>query len=160
MIATLTKPAPLRRRAVKPRPLMPLSAVMWRLDRSENEVLALIEEGSLLWAFDIREPKAVRTAPRVLSQSVKEFLSGHCSSADDEVTEWQNVAKMIFPNQPTIVTCELARLLNCGRQHAMNLLYARQFKVAPGSHIRRGPGGSPWIEIASVKEWLRKRRMF
>ncbi|MCX6924556.1 MAG: hypothetical protein NT154_15280, partial [Verrucomicrobia bacterium] len=148
MIATLTKPSPSRRHAVKPRPLMPISAVQWRLDLSENEVVALIEEGELLFAFDIREPKAVRTAPRVLTQSVQDFLSGHCSSADDEETEWQNVAKMIFPDRPTIVTCELARLLNCGRQHAMNLLYARQFKVAPGSRIRRGPGGSAWIETA------------
>jgi hypothetical protein len=47
---------------------------------------------------------------------------------------------------------------NCGREHALNLVYARQFRIVPGHHIRPGPGSS-YIETASVKEFLLKRRM-
>jgi hypothetical protein len=149
---------PLPANSIEPRPLMPLSAVIWRLDRPENEVMALVEEGLLLWCFDVKEPKATRPAPRVLTQSVQDYLAGNPPSAEDEETAWPRVASLIFPDKPTMGTCELAQSLNCGRQHAMNLVYARQFRIVPGHHIRPGPG-SPYIETASVKAWLLNRRM-
>ena len=152
--------APPRRRSVKPRPLMPLSAVEWRLDRHEYEVITMIEEGELLWAFDVRAPKASHAELRVLTQSVQDYLAGRCSLADkDEDADWQRVARLIFPDQPSIVTGELTRSLSCGRQHAINLVYGRQFRLVPGSAIRPGPGGSPRLETASVAGWLRKRRV-
>jgi hypothetical protein len=121
--------------------------------------MAMIEEGLLLWCFDVKEPKATRPAPRVLTQSVQDFLAGNRPSAEDQEAEWQRVANLIFPDKPSICTCELAQALNCGRQHTMNLIYAKQFRLAPGRRIRPGPGGSAQIETASVKEWLLKRRM-
>ena len=143
--------------SIKPRPLMTLSTVIWRLDRPEKEVTAMVQEGLLLWCFDVKQPKSMRAALRVLTQSVQDYLAGNRPSAEDEETAWPCVASLIFPDKPTICTCELAQALNCGRQHAMNLVYARQFRIVPGHHIRPGPG-SPYIETASVKAWLRKRR--
>ena len=152
--------APPQRRSVKPRPLMPLSAVMWRLDRHEHEVMTMIQEGHLLWVFDVRAPKASRVDLRVLNQSVQDYLAGRCPFIEkDEDADWQRVARLIFPDKPSIVTGELTRSLNCGRQHAINLVYGRQFRLVPGSAIRPGPGGSPRVETASVATWLRKRRV-
>jgi hypothetical protein len=136
-----------------------MSAVMWRLDRRENEIIAMIEEGLLLWAFDVRTPRAKLPEPRVLTESVEHYLAGKAAYAAEEETEWQRVVSLIFPEKPTISTWELQRTLNCGRQHAINLFYARQFRAARGTRIRRGPGGSPQVETASVAEWLWKRRM-
>jgi hypothetical protein len=147
------------RRTVKPRPLMPLSAVMWRLDCRENEVKAMIEEGLLLFAFDIRAPKALKPEPRVLTESVENYLAGKTAYAAEDETEWHRVAGLIFPDKPTISTLELQRVLNCGRQHAINLFYARQFRHARQARPRRGPGGSPQIETASAVDWLWERRM-
>jgi hypothetical protein len=161
-VESLNRPLPMRQElpghSVKPRPLMPISAVTWRLDRHENEVLAMIEEGELLFAFDVRSPKALKSSPRVLAQSVEDYLAGN-RPREDEQTEWQRVASLIFPDKPVLVKYELARLLNCGRQHATDLVYARQFRLVPGSRIRPGPGGSAQIETASVQEWLLRRRM-
>lgn len=55
------------------RPLVPLAAVTMFLDKSAREVLALIEQGELRWAFDIRSSKAERREVRVLRQSLFEF---------------------------------------------------------------------------------------
>jgi hypothetical protein len=161
--------------AIQVRPLMPLQAVMWRLDLDEPEVITLIDSGELLWAFDVRTPRAERPSVRVLTQSVEKYLAGFGGgklpvsgnlnllgenfAAGDEEAEWLEVAAQILPDKQAIVTCEIARALNCGRQMAHDLVNANQFRLMPGSVIRRGPGGSPKIETASVAEWLRKRRM-
>jgi hypothetical protein len=162
-VESLNRPLPMRQglpgHSVKPRPLMPIAAVMWRLDRHENAVLAMIEEGELLFAFDVRAPKALKPSPRVLAQSVEDYLAGNRPRDEDEQTEWRRIVSLIFPDKPVLVKYELARLLNCGRQHATDLVYARQFRLVPGSRIRPGPGGSAQIETASVEKWLLKRRM-
>jgi hypothetical protein len=114
LLRTLPTRQPLPANSIEPRPLMPISAVIWRLNRPEKEVMALLDEGLLLWCFDVKEPKATRPAPRVLTQSVQDYLAGNCPPAEDEETEWQRVASLIFPDKPTIGTCELAQSLNCG----------------------------------------------
>ncbi|HZQ47003.1 MAG TPA: hypothetical protein VFC07_08330 [Verrucomicrobiae bacterium] len=55
------------------RPLVPLAAVAMFLNKSAREVLALIEDGKLRWAFDIRSAKASRREVRVLRQSLFEY---------------------------------------------------------------------------------------
>jgi len=54
------------------RPLLPLSAVAMFLNKSAREILALIEDGKLRWAFDIRSAKSSRREIRVLRQSLFE----------------------------------------------------------------------------------------
>lgn len=105
-------------------------------------------------------PVAERPAIRALTESVQDLVDGRARQFPDEETEWEHVAGLIFPDKPAIVTCELARALNCGRQLAMDLVHARQFRLVPGApRIRPGPNGSPQIETTSAKEWLQKRRM-
>lgn len=146
-------------RGTEPRPLMSMSAAMWRLDLNEDGVMVLIEEGALLWAFNIAGPGAERSAVRILTESIEDLVFSRKRPYLEDEAEWQRVAKLIFPAKPTIVTCELARSLNCGRQCAMNLVHARQFRTVAGTRIRPGPGGAAQIVTASAKQWLRKRRI-
>ena len=138
---------------------MPMSAVMWRLDLDEDDVLVLIDEGALLWAFDIAGHRAERRTVRVLTESVEDLVFRRKRPYTDDESEWQHVAGLVFPDKPTIVTCELARSLNCGRSYTMNLVHAGEFKLVPGNIPRPGPNGSAQIVTASAKAWLRKRRM-
>jgi hypothetical protein len=160
MNATLpqqTTPAPIQ--AAEPRPLMPISAVMTWLDLDEDDVLGLVEEGALPWAFDIASDSAQRRAIRVLAESVWDLTRKQTRSYGDEESEWKRVAGLIFPAKETIVVCELARALNCCRGLARMMVQAKQFCLVPGSICRPGPGGSPQIVTASAAEWLRKRRV-
>lgn len=133
---------------------------MWRLDVNENRVRSLIEEGWLLWAFNIAlNADGLRQWGRVLTQSVENFLAGPVGASEAE-SDWRTVASLIFPAKPAIVTCELARSLNCSREQARRLISAGQFQIVPGTRCRRGPGGAAQVVTASAVEWLRKRRLF
>jgi hypothetical protein len=151
--------APARPTGTEPRPLMPMSAVMWRLDLDEDDVLVLIEEGALLWAFDIAGPRAERRTVRVLTESIEDLVFSRKRPYTDDESEWQRVAGLIFPDRPSIVTCELARSLNCGRDYIMNMVHAREVKTVPGTRMRKGPNGSAQVMSASAKAWLRRRRL-
>jgi hypothetical protein len=154
--AVSTPPA----RQFAPRPLMSMSAVTWRLDCNEQKVRTLIEEGRLLWAFAVGlDPLATIHSVRVLTKSVEDYLAGNTTPSGDEEAEWESVRHLIFPDKTTVVTAELERVLNCGKQHVHNLINAGQFRLAPGSRCRPGPGGSHRIVTASVAEWLRQRRL-
>jgi hypothetical protein len=52
--------------------LVPISAVAMFLNRTSREVMSLIENGKLRWAFDIRSATASRREVRVLRQSLFE----------------------------------------------------------------------------------------
>ncbi len=120
MFSTLlipTKPKRRRRRRARPvivapvprafdfgftarRPLVPLRAVTMFLNMNAREVLALIEEGKLRWAFDIRSGKAQRREVRVLRQSLFEFTGLHAPTAradNAEREEFLKVIELILP---------------------------------------------------------------
>ena len=84
------------------RPLVPLPAVMMFLDRSANEVIELIEDGKLRWAFDIRTTKAGSREVRILRQSLFEYTGLYVREpeADKLVTEKEEereIMNLILP---------------------------------------------------------------
>ena len=160
MIATIPAiTSPARPSGTEPRPLMGMSSVMWRLDLDEDRVLVLIDEGALLWAFDIASPGMKSRTVRVLTESVEDLVHSRKRLYAEDESEWQRVASLIFPDKPSIVTYELARSLNCGGQWVLDMVHAREFKLVHGNIPRCGPNGSAQIVTASAKAWLRKRRM-
>jgi hypothetical protein len=82
------------------RPLVPLPAVSMFLDLTAKEVLALIEEGKLRWAFDIRTAHSGRREVRVLRQSLFEF-TGLCdrprSAQTGDAAEFREISELILP---------------------------------------------------------------
>ena len=55
------------------RPLMSIPMVMCRLDLDEDDVLILIEDRALAWAFDIAGRGARRRTIRVLTENVEDL---------------------------------------------------------------------------------------
>ena len=143
----------------EPRPLMPMSALMWRLDLDEKDVVVLIETQALLWSFNIAMPGCQRRAIRVLTESVENLVYSRKGPHADEESEWKRVARLIFPDKAIVTTGELARSLNCRADHIMHLVAAREIKLQPGTSYHRGPKGSAQFVTANAVTWLRKRRL-
>jgi len=82
------------------RPLVPLAAAMLFLNKNSKQVLALIEDGQLRWAFDIRRAGVERREVRVLRQSLFEFTGLHApptERAGDTETEFAEIMEKILP---------------------------------------------------------------
>jgi hypothetical protein len=82
------------------RPLVPLPFVRMILDKSTREVMELIEDGKLRWAFDLRSAAAERREVRVLNQSLFEYvglLNRKPSSNGGEETEFTEIMDLILP---------------------------------------------------------------
>jgi hypothetical protein len=143
------------------RPLVPIEAIMVLLDKSEDDVLNLIECGFLRWAFNIAAPDAERRELRVYRESVLDYLhDAHQQSsyyAFDPDAALERVITAILPpgTQPTFTASKFARRLTCSSQHVLNLIDAR---VIPTMTVRRrGPNGSPLIERFGARAFLRSR---
>lgn len=142
-------------RQLQPRPLMPIEAVMWRVDRTEDEILLLIESGVLTWTFDIATAQAKRKDLRMLTLEIQELaLFGRCSQR-----RWEDVLPFLVPlHRASLAPAEVARLLGCSHGHVMHLVEGRNFRLTtPG--YRRGPGGAAGIAVQSLAEWLRERQV-
>jgi len=75
-------------------PLIPFAAVTTRLGRTARDINALVEEGKLCWAFDIRSARARRREVRVLSQSLVDYI-GDRSRRDSKGTGDWDVARVV-----------------------------------------------------------------
>jgi hypothetical protein len=151
-----------RRRIRFHRPLVSVWTALTLIggDRPE-EIIALIEEGQLRFAFDIRTKKAQVREIRILGQSINEFLAGDPAPAISEQDDFNLAMQAVFPAaMPAIPAFEIARAWNASRDHVLNLCRGRELSLVKGARIRRGRGGSPMVEMRSATEFLRQRRVF
>ena len=163
------------------RPLVPWPAVLMFLNQRPAKVLALIEEGKLRWAFDIRSAGAVTREIRVLRQSLFEYtrlcVPDEKLDESDE-REFAGIIDLILPPddvpkagrkaarapvfalakplEAALRGTEVARCFSCSPQHVLKLVREKSLRVAEGC---RTAHGSPAVTRASVAEFLRKRRM-
>jgi hypothetical protein len=81
------------------RPLVPLPSVCLFLNKTAQQVRALIEEGKLAWAFDIRSSKAEHREARVLRKSLLEYTDRPPRLDDTPETEsdCSKVIDLILP---------------------------------------------------------------
>jgi hypothetical protein len=124
------------------------------LARNEDEILAMIEDGSLLYAFDLSlEPKlAKQRALRVLPHCVDDFIAGRSCEF-----EWPAVARLLVPHDHPILTgLEVQHVCNVSCAHVTALI-RRKFLTAV-KNGRPGPGGSPRITTESFLRFLQDRR--
>src|ERR1035437_4050283 len=82
------------------KPLMPVRGVMSLVERNEDQVLALIEDGSLAWAWDVAlDPKRGRCRElRVLPGCVADYLRGQTCSL-----EWADVLSLLLPHDESVI---------------------------------------------------------
>jgi sugar phosphate isomerase/epimerase len=144
------------------RPLVSVWTVLAVSDlKSEDAVLEAIDDGRLLYAFDIARPNANRRLVRVLASSVVDFVEGRKPPNNSEAQEWQKVLRQIFPvTSPTIVAKEIAIAWNVSSTHIINLIEQKLLRLdANGSPWHGGRGGSPRVEYASATDFLKTRRL-
>lgn len=155
MISITTKPLKFKR------PLVSVWTVLSVCDlKSEDDVMVAIEEGRLLFAFNIASREAKSRLVRVLAASVCDFVSGRQLPNLSEADEWRQVVNLIFPvPAPSIPAKEIALAWNISGTHILSLCDQKLLRVAKGSPRRTGLGGSPHVEYQSAVEFLKKRRI-
>ena len=127
-------------------------------DRPE-EIIALIENGELLFAFDVGSKRAKTREIRILGSSINEFLAGRPAPAISEQEDFNLAMQAVFPApKPAIPAFEIARAWNACPGHIINLCRGRELNLVKGARIRRGRGGSPMVTMGSAVEFLRQRR--
>ena len=160
MTATLQRKLPLADATLCP--VLTISGVRSELPgHDEDDVLALIEEGALEFAWNIalRVGDGIRREPIVLKKCVAHYLA----SGGARPLNWTDARafKEFFngDEKPFIYGTTLKLLWNCSGTHIIALIEARELKVQPGTTWDRGPGNSPVITRASVEGFLKRRRM-
>ena len=135
------------------KPLLPVRGVVSLVDRNEAQVLAMIEEGSLLWAFDVAlDPKSGHCRElRVLPAAVAAYLRGEACSFD-----WPDVFSLLVTDSPTVLAREVSHVLNVSSTHVYNLIGRKA--LVSCSRQKTGPFGSARIPTDSFAQFLKNRR--
>ena len=136
------------------RPLLPIQGVMSLVAMTQDQALALIDEGKLLWAWDLglQHKRARRRLLRVLPACVADFLvSREC------LLEFQDVLSQLLPPTGAAVTvASVSMLLNVTNDFVYALASRGELKLL--TRCRKGPGGSARISVPSFIEFLKQRR--
>jgi hypothetical protein len=137
------------------KPLLPLRGVMALLDRSKEEVLELLENGRLLWAWDVSLiPREGRKRElRILPAAVADYISGRQCQLD-----WEDVLRLLLPHDgPAILSSDISRVLNVSGTHLYDL--ARRKVLSPCSTWRAGRGGFARFPAKTFVDFLKSRRV-
>jgi hypothetical protein len=138
------------------RPMFTIRGAVSVLDRNEDKLLTLIENGDLLWAFDLAlvPERAHSHELRILPQCVEDFQHGRKSAL-----EWDEVARLVVPHdEPVISSLQIQRSCNVCSAHVTALARRKQLEVV--SKGRTGPCGSAWFTTASFLAFLQRRRFY
>jgi len=156
-------------------PMVDIAAVRAALGVNEDEVLDLIEDGQLAWAWDISTKGTGKAEMRIFARSVSAYQNaqGGLRSVANEFT-FDEVVHFVFGlSRPWLWGREIARAFNCSSEHVLNLVREGSLKLLPGHMVpngkpfrqdagtlgwRRGPGGSPCVAYESVLRFLKARR--
>ncbi len=164
-MVSLSPPATSLPRISLEAPLVSLDTARSALGLTTEQVLNLIDDGSLTWGFNLaRFPAASRVAVRVLAQSLADFQQGRETVS---ASDFRAVFLLIFPqvNPPragivrTIRATLVARQFSLQSHTLMRLVDAGLMRLAPGTARHSGPTGSPLIVLTSVAEFLEERRI-
>ena len=138
-------------------PLCSVGTAKGLLRLHEWQVGTLVDDGSLL-AFDIRLPKAQKRELRILTASVTARLQRPEAPAGLTLPEAITlVLAAVGHEKPWLTGLEIKGLINCSRQHVINLVACGELPAAPSGRARRGPGGSPVVARETFARWLSGR---
>jgi hypothetical protein len=126
------------------------------MDRSEDEILAAIESGALPFAWHIGSSHADRREIRVWRESLLEFLEGR---KPEPIGEGE-VMRRILPQQDTIKSTQLQRVLSCSSTLVHQLFEEGCFgALAVERPKESGPHSALTFQRGRVDAWLRGRRV-
>lgn len=124
------------------------------LDKNEDQVLRMVQDGSLAWAFNVASfPQRGQSMElRILPACVADYLRGQTCSL-----EWTDVLGLLLPHDdPLILAKDITRVLNVSSTHLYHLV--RRKVLTPCSAWRRGPGGCARFRRNSFVQFLKDRR--
>jgi hypothetical protein len=136
------------------KPLLSLRAVGSLVDKPPRKVGELIESGEIAWAFALsldQKPGRDRYI-RALPAAVADYLKGRACEL-----QWKDVIGLMLPDAPTILACEITRILNVSSDHTYHLIDGKQIIACPTTR-RPGPGGSARVPRKSFIQFLQQRR--
>lgn len=131
--------------------MMNKRAVMSILDCRAGLVEALVEDGKLLWTFDVRSKKAKRKDLRVLFESVAAYAA---NTAQPSAREAFN--RILSRDVVELTGPEVRRALNISDMHLVKLVREGEVKYRPGKNLGRGPLGM--FSVESLISFLKRRR--
>lgn len=167
MRATLPIPASRQRQLPladpRIRPTVGMDGAKHLLDLSEDEILALLEDGRILFAWNIGLGEDRREV-RILRHSLDDYLARlTCppNQARPQLSE-DAARKLLLPpghDKPFLTNGQIQRALNCVSDHVLHLVDAKALTLQPGTKYMRGPNGSALVTVASFGQFLTARRL-
>ena len=153
------------------RPLCDVKAAMFLLDRDEDGVLHLIEDGQLEFAFNVAMPGADARELRIWSGSIRKYVAAGivnrlpADQVDDSVraksskisTVDQVVADILPGMGVEITAVALKRAFNCSSTHVHNLIGAGALEEI--AHADRKQTNTRWVARESAIRFLKTRRV-
>jgi hypothetical protein len=125
------------------------------MDRTKGEVLEMVEDGSILWVWDVAlSPRDGRKRElRILPGAVADYLSGRQCQLN-----WEHVLRLLLPHDgPVILSSDISRVLNVSVTHLYDL--ARRKVLIPCSTWRVGRGGYARFPAKTFVDFLKARRV-
>ena len=125
----------------------------------EDDILAMIEDGQLAWAWNIGlgEARYIRIYPACIEHYKKTGGSRPQAVVDLDLVITTLLAQ--HRGKPWIKSTTLALILNCGSTHIINLIEAKALSIVPGTTWGTGPTGAALVTPASFKQFLIARRL-
>lgn len=126
-------------------PMLDIAAVRAALGVGEDDVLNLIEDGHLAWAWDIATKGAVKAEMRILAQTVVSYQQALVNGVRTDELPFAEVVKIVFigaHQRPWLWGRELVRAFNCSSEHVLNLIREGSLNLLPGHSVpgAAGPG--------------------
>src|ERR1039457_4852842 len=115
---SVSQPATMPRQRSKP--LLPVRGVMSFVEKTEDQVLQMVEDGKLAWAWDVTlDPKRARSKElRILPACVANCLRGQACQL-----EWDDVLRLLLPgDQPVLLATDIIHVLNVSSTHLYHLI--------------------------------------
>ena len=141
------------------RPLIPMKAAVVLLDRSEDEVLALIDLGELTWAWDISSEAAERREVRIWRESLLCHMQNDAGLRDSHAKLPEaSVLNFLLPHSgEEIRSTHLQRLFTASQGHIQHLI---DQKLLHGlNDPKTGRNGYVRVTRASFLAFMRSRRI-
>lgn len=135
--------------------MLPVRGAASVIDKTPDEILALIDTGELLWVFDISlEPERARKREiRILPEAIADFADGRKSSLT-----WAQVFGLLVPHgEPVLGGAEIECCLNCSDLHLSKL--AERKLLNRCERGRPVPGGDAKYTRNSLEKFLADRRV-
>jgi hypothetical protein len=142
------------------RPTVGIEGAKHLVDVSEDELLALIEDGRVSHAWHIGLGSLHREV-RILRRSLDNYLARLDGAKVTDPTDFEALTLLLPPGhtKPFLTGTDIQRALNCVSTHVINLIEARALVLQPGTSWTTGPAGSPLVTVSSFAQFLKTRRL-